>query len=200
MKTFLTLIISFVCFGLSAQEMLIIDQNTGKEYRKDLSTIVDTSVTKSIPELNLHLKVYKVVREIRPTCNRLTETLEPKRTLIESIPDGEVYPLCVYSWDVVSLDEETIRTRKKIAVNQKEMQDLLNQIPDDKFKQFVILVCGMYAYEHAGNTLNADMEDVLQNVIMPPAIEVWKNYKATQKLLNDLDLDYNTDIDKYLNK
>lgn len=200
MKTIVTFIISLFCFGLSAQELLIIDQNTNKEYRKDLSNIVDTSLTKKIPDLKSNLKVYKVVREVSPSYNRLTETIDQKRNLIESIPDGEVYPVCVYSWGIVNLDDETIRTRKKIAVKRKEMEVLLNEIPDDKFKQFIIIVAGMYAYEHAGNQLNTTMEDVLQNKIMPPAIEVWKNYQATQKLLNDLDLDHNTNIDEFLNK
>ena len=93
---YLIIIFSLICFGASAQKVIIVDTNNGREYEKEYPAISDR-----IPGLSPNLNVYYVSQKPRPSYDILTEKLVPVKRFTDSIADGNQYPYVVKEWQKV---------------------------------------------------------------------------------------------------
>jgi hypothetical protein len=186
----LILILSFFCSTLFSQKVIIVDENSGKEYIKDFP-----SVESKIPGLAYNLKVYYILQKEKPQYDYLTEKLELKKRFTDSIANGNLYPYCVYEWNIVRLSNTEIIQRKKLAVLQKEMELLMNSVSDNEFKQYVSIALAAMIYQSRGGTLTVKQEEIMDKVFSF-GLRAYQNYQVKEQLLRDLEVNPNADITK----
>lgn len=183
----LILIFSLICTSMFAQMALIVNTETGEEVIKKFPSRTDTVIG-----LSPNLEIYIVLRKDRPSYDYLTERLVSVKRFTDSI-SGYKYPFVVYEWQKQRLDDETIIARKEIAVLQKEMELLINQIPENEFRQYVVMGLAALIYETRGGTLNADHNEIL-DIIFNRGLKTFQNRENKKQLLQDLQIDPDTDI------
>lgn len=188
------LLLSFVCFVSFGQKVIIVDTNNGNEYIKDFPSRTD-----SIPGLLPNLKVYLIHKKQIPSYDYLTEKIELSRRFTDSIADGNKYPYCVYEYKVTRLADTIIQQNKELAILQREMEILINNIPEDEFKQYVIMGLAALIYQSRGGTLNANHNEIL-DIIFNRGLKVYQNRANKLQLMQDLLVNPNIDINQNWNE
>lgn len=184
------LLLSLVCFSLSAQRVVILNEDTGEKTFTKFPSRSDTVIG-----LSENLKLYYVLQEEKPQYDNLTQRLNRVKTFSDSIGEGNKYPYYIISYEVVNLPDTIIQQRKEIAILEKENEILMQSITDAKFKQYVSIGLGLLIYERSGNTLNARQEAIF-NEMLPFCIKAYQNYINKQNLIQDLQTNPNININQ----
>lgn len=186
----LILLLTFITVTISAQRVVIVNEDTGEKTFTKFPSLTDTVVG-----LQSNLKLYYVLEKPWPTYDRLTEKLVSVKTFTDSVGEGKKYPFYVYDYRVERLPDTVIQARKELAVLQKENELLMNSLDDATFKQYITIGLGLLIYERAGNTLTVKQEAILSKML-PFCIKAYQNYIVKDQLIQDIKINVNTDINQ----
>ena len=185
----LILLLSFVCSVLFAEKVIIVDKN-GNEHLKDFPSRSDT-----IYGLSKDVKIYFISKKDMPQYDYVTERIEQYKRFTDSIADGHKYPYCVYDFRITKLPDQVIRRNKEIAILEKESELLMNSVSDVQFKQYVSIALAAMIYQSRGNTLTAKQTEIIDKVFNF-GLKAYQNYIVKEQLIEDLNININTDITK----